>query len=376
MRQRWLAAAVAAWMPLGAGAQEAVDAPEEGALERLARDPSSRDLGGAPLELPPEAPTTHQVVPGDTLWDLSEHYLGSPWQWPRVWSFNPEIENPHWIFPGDRVRLAPESIPMAPAEPTAVAEPAYLPPQDEPEVAVVGTIGYQGGGRRVRTNGIITPRALQESGTIRKSWEEKSLLSTGDRVYLDWPKDRQVEVGQSYVIFRTERKIHHPTTGDFMGHFTKILGTVRVTDASPWRDHVTGVIDSSFEEIERGDRIGPHLGDFDRAPAARPNTRNLVGRIAATLERGVMELGQDHVVFLDRGRAHGVEEGNRMQVVRAGDGLDFQGMGPAGELSALPAEVVGELLVVEVQEHSAAAVVTRSLRELRVGDRFVMRADR
>jgi hypothetical protein len=338
-------------MPLGVGA-------EEGAATPAAPDAS------------------HEVVRGDTLWDLSERYLGTPWEWPRVWSFNPEIENPHWIFPGDRVRLAPGTIPVGTEATPEELPTVYEEPMLEPDVAVVGTIGYQGGGRRVRTNGIITPRALQEAGTIGKSWEEKSLLSTGDRVYLDWPEKRQVEVGQSYVVFRTERRIHHPTTGDFMGHFTKILGTIRVVDASPWRENVTGVIETSFEEIERGDRIGPNFADFERSRVVRPNAKNLVGRIAATLERGIVEVGQDHVVFLDRGKTHGVQEGNRLQVVRAGDGLAFEGMRKDGELSSLPAEVVGELLVVEVQEQSAAAVVTRSDRELRVGDRFVMRADR
>ncbi len=47
----------------------------------------------------------HSVVKGDTLWDLSQRYLGSPWYWPKVWSFNPEIANPHWIYPGNQVRF-------------------------------------------------------------------------------------------------------------------------------------------------------------------------------------------------------------------------------------------------------------------------------
>src|SRR5215471_14225181 len=47
----------------------------------------------------------HTVVRGDTLWDLSQHYLGTPWYWPKVWSYNPEIANPHWIYPGNQVRF-------------------------------------------------------------------------------------------------------------------------------------------------------------------------------------------------------------------------------------------------------------------------------
>ncbi|HET9036384.1 MAG TPA: LysM peptidoglycan-binding domain-containing protein, partial [Myxococcaceae bacterium] len=57
---------------------------------------------------PPEAPSQiHTVEKGDTLWDLSSKYLGSPWYWPKVWSYNPQIANPHWIYPGNQVRFYP-----------------------------------------------------------------------------------------------------------------------------------------------------------------------------------------------------------------------------------------------------------------------------
>src|SRR3954454_11797594 len=48
---------------------------------------------------------THSVVSGDTLWDLSNRYYRSSWEWPRLWSYNPEITNPHWIYPGHVLRL-------------------------------------------------------------------------------------------------------------------------------------------------------------------------------------------------------------------------------------------------------------------------------
>jgi len=313
---------------------------------------------------------THQVVRGDTLWDLSERYLGSPWHWPRVWSYNPEIENPHWIFPGDRIRLGPAAaVPVATEE-----EPIFDDeiPAEIPEVATVGKIGYQGGGRRFRTEGIISRGALEESGTIASSFEEKELLAEGDRVYLAWPKKRPVQVGATYVVFRPEGRIYHPVTEAYVGHFTRLLGAVRVVDASPYRKHVTAEIVRSFEEIERGDRIGPSLFELERSVSDRPNTRNLVGRIAATLTSGVRELGQDHLVFVDRGREHGVLPGNRFQVARAGDGLEPPDEAYFG--SELPAEIVGELLVIEVHEGASTAVVVSSRREFQVGDRVVMRA--
>lgn len=240
-----------------------------------------------------------------------------------------------------------------------------------PEVAVVGQIGYQKKGRSFRTDGIITKSGLAASGQITSSPEEKELLAEGDHVYLEWPTKRVVREGQSYVVFRTEGRIYHPVSQAFMGYFTRILGTVRVIDASSFRKHVLAKVERSFEEMERGDRIGPSFLDFDRPVAPTPNTRNLIGYVTAAVTQGVRELGQDEIVFVDRGRVHGVEVGNRFQVVQSGDGLK---RGEEGQDPELPHEAVAELVVLEVNERTSAALVVASRREFSVGDRVVMKA--
>jgi nucleoid-associated protein YgaU len=53
------------------------------------------------------APENYVIQRGDTLWDLSGKFLESPWYWPKLWSYNPQIENPHWIYPGNPLRLSP-----------------------------------------------------------------------------------------------------------------------------------------------------------------------------------------------------------------------------------------------------------------------------
>ena len=62
------------------------------------------DRGVIPVA--PDAPSSYVVQPGDTLWDISAKFLSDPWYWPEIWYVNPEIRNPHLIFPGDVLNLS------------------------------------------------------------------------------------------------------------------------------------------------------------------------------------------------------------------------------------------------------------------------------
>ena len=55
----------------------------------------------------PGTPDEYTIQKGDTLWDLSQKFLSNPWYWPKIWSLNPSIENPHWIYPGNKLRIVP-----------------------------------------------------------------------------------------------------------------------------------------------------------------------------------------------------------------------------------------------------------------------------
>ncbi len=78
----------------------------------------------APLNIKPDAPQTYVVVKGDTLWDISALYLDSPWLWPRLWQINPDIDNPHLIYPGDKLSLVwKNGQPMLSLKPVVTLSP-------------------------------------------------------------------------------------------------------------------------------------------------------------------------------------------------------------------------------------------------------------
>src|SRR5512145_88127 len=127
---------LAALAPLAIGARAlAQEPPPGGEAAPPAEEAAAPVEGSAPAAADGQGavapPDTYTVRPGDTLWDLAGRFLNNPWYWPKVWSYNPEITNPHWIDPGQLLRFFPsaEEVPTR-VEPVAGVEEA---PEPEPE---------------------------------------------------------------------------------------------------------------------------------------------------------------------------------------------------------------------------------------------------
>jgi hypothetical protein len=384
----------------GVPADAGAPASDDGALG-LPLDGSAVAADEARGTVPP--PDTYTIRPGDTLWDLSGRFLNNPWYWPKIWSYNPDILNPHWISPGGVLKFFPaadeaptrvEPVPGAVAAETQAAEPE---PEDaapareledfskadlaapEPEavadaVNVAGPykIGYVAPKTLLaRHDTFVTPRELAESGAVAAAFEEKLLLSTLDRAYARFKVPTDVKVGETYVIYKTERPIKHPRTGELFGWQSTVLGAGKIVSVD--KNVATLVITQAFDSIERGAMLGPWTEKFLKRIERRANRQDLAGTIIGGQVDVLTQMGEHQVVFLDRGQKDGVEEGNVFSVVRSGDPYGR----PVDQTSwdrHFPIETVGEVLVIDVRERVSSAIVTRSRTELNVGDRVVMRA--
>jgi hypothetical protein len=343
-----------------------------------------------------EPGTTYTVERGDTLWDLSARFLSDPWSWPRIWSNNPQIANPHWIYPGNVLRIGPGGV----LEP--VAGDASRPPMDDlgdieapseladfsrgelgkeglaleeaDEVRVTGPrrIGFvPGSGTLSRRDSFVTRRELAESGVITAAFEDKLLLTVHDRAYAEFRGDVAVKPGETYAVYTTEREIQHPVTGELFGYRTRVIGAARVvsTDAGA----VTVEVVQAYDPIERGAWLAPFGETVLHRVQQRAAAKQIDGIIVASQTDDVSEIAEHHVVYVDKGTADGVEEGNVFTVVRSGDPYG-QDTTVAREDAALPNEEIGALLVVDAKEHASTALVVSSARELLVGDRAVAKA--
>jgi len=376
-------------------------------------DDSIKPVAGAPEE--------YTIQKGDTLWDLSQKFLSNPWYWPKIWSLNPSIENPHWIYPGNKLRIVPgEGGSQAPAQVQTEMEPGIdatalnapeeqeTPPGASPETSVtlpdtadlevVGKNSREGraalstvsaSGKlafspppvlSVRASGLVTPEEMRGAGTLEASFEEKQMLATYDTAYARFRDEVPARPGDKLLIFRPEGPIVDPISHRTLARQTKTVGVAKVLSLQGRQ--ATVQIERTFEEVERGDFVRPWVAQ-DKRIAPRANTADVIGKIVQSVNPTLTTYGEAHEVFIDRGSDDGVQEGNTFAVVRQGDGLNATlvtksftagSQGARAARADVPEENVGLLLVIDTREHLSTALVVKSVRELQAGDLVEMRA--
>jgi hypothetical protein len=355
----------------------------------------------------PEAPgEVHTVVKGDTLWDLSQKFLGSPWYWPKVWSYNPQIANPHWIYPGNQVKFFSGGAEQAPsrievqeggqAAPAAQAEEEVPEPKSEEttndDVVPMSALSPEDNevhlegrlvpavkpGFRYTQSGFVTADEVAASGSIRGSFSESVMLAPFDIAYLDFKSKDAVRSGDRYLIFRKERQLLHPVTHQPVGWVTRILGSVRVDSAGAVKgsDTETSVVRARvmevWDDIRRGDLIGPYGEHVRMLVNPRPNTHSLRGYVVGGLASNFVLIGEHALVVIDKGRDDGVEQGNTFTFTRRGDPASTPLDPVPNQSPDYPEENIGACMALEVKSTATTCVVTRSLRDIVPGDHVVM----
>lgn len=342
-------------------------------------------------------PERHQVQKDETLSMLAERFLGNGDAWPKLWSYNPEVTNPHWIYPGLVLRLKP-GVPLE-AQAQGAADNAGAPTSAGSglktlQFATTRHASSVTGAVLIGEEVYLDGEALAHAGKVVGAPEDHFMLSPTDEVYLQF-KTIEPQPNQELTVFlRQPQKMVAPPATDQGpapdvsrkggGEVVRVVGALRIRDYDADRKIARGVITEALEPIERGFEVT----DVPRRLAFVPpkkNSKDLSGHIVSS-SRGLGQLGSEQVVFIDLGAKDGVQVGNRLQVTRQGDpwrktlklkesrsGALMPEEHPIAH-DALPPEVVGELHVLYVRPETATAVISRAVYELNPGDRVEMKA--
>jgi hypothetical protein len=323
----------------------------------------------------PEGAKVYIIVQGDTLWDLSKANLGDPYLWPKIWEANQYILDAHWIYPGDPLVI-----------PDLAAVDSGLPGEPSAE-------GPVGGKNPVP---VAFDWDVQCSGFISKDFESLAKIievfngdegqigaSTPDVIYSTNP-DKKIQAGTDYQVLRGVEDVYHPETGDHLGKYYRLLGRARAICTSE-KSATLELIDAC-SDIVVGDKL--RIWEEVPIPIADVYTMERIDRwcqepsgklkgyiVYATDD--LMAMAEGHVVHLDVGSDDNIAPGDFFTIYKSyhSDYYELAGWKsdrtPKGDYADedLPRQVLGELVVLMTEKHTATARITTTAKQVEIGSR-------
>ncbi len=306
-------------------------------------------------------PDTYTVVKGDTLWDISGRFLHKPWLWPEIWYVNPQIANPHLIYPGDQLDLV-----YIDGKPQLRLRrgPLKLSPsvRSTPWDGAIPTIPVDAIAQFLTHPYVVDADQLKSAPYIVDFAEEHIIGGAGQRAFVR--KIEQVEPRQ-YEIVRPGPPYKDGKTGEILGYEALYIGSTELMQTG---DPATVFLNSTKLEAIIGDRLVPASGEKMAAtftPHAPPMP--VEGSIISVLD-GVSQIGQYSVVVLDRGASDGVDSGSVLRVMHRGETVRDIVSPKPGEMVTLPDEQAGLLMVFRTFDRVSFGLVMYATRAIHVGD--------
>ncbi|HSC14770.1 MAG TPA: LysM peptidoglycan-binding domain-containing protein [Gammaproteobacteria bacterium] len=358
-----LAASAASFILLSSGVAQERDSGVELAAA-VGQQPPSPVLN-------PRHPESYVVQRGDTLWDIASMFLRDPWYWPEIWQINPQVENPHLIFPGDTLSLAylDDGRPVVNLErgPQVVqAGPGVdrLSPRvrAQPLEEAIQTIPYE-----TIAAFLSRPRFIDEGEVDDMPYvvalREALIGSAGRDVYVRGLEE-QTPVGSVFNVVELGGAFVDPDTNDVLGYQGTYVGQGRLD-----RTGDPGTL--RMLETEREVLVGDYLAaEEDAIPLnfiPRSPESEIEGRIIATTS-GVSLIGQFHVVVINRGTEAGLEPGHVLRAYQTGQTIRDTHRGLVGQKVRLPDEPAGTMMVFRTAERISYALVMEATTPLAVFD--------
>ncbi len=320
--------------------------------------------------------TAHRVETGDTLWDLSERYWQDANLWPELWAVNPQVHNPHWIYPGalihlqrpgpDRAARRVVRLPLEKLLPEAagdVAGGAADAGSGKPGTAVSTTEGAAAGSsiRLTRRESLdyVSSHRLTRLGVVHNIHQVKETYGTDEDLEFRVEPGAGLEIGDVVSIFDDATPVLHPVSKEPEGYYVEVLGHLEVLGVVG--DRGVGRIIESYQTIGEGAGLMPF-----RRPLASVQLRDAQVGVEGVILRGRPEsniFADDDVVFLDKGTLHGLESGVVLEVpVREGV-RSAQGVVDLG----LP---LATLVVLTAEDKNAVGLIVSSRAAVESGDLF------
>jgi len=322
------------------------------------------------IVLKKQHPTNYVITEGDTLWDIASRFLRDPWRWPDIWHVNPQIKNPHLIYPGDEVVLT-----FKDGKPQLVLKRKNASQDNLRSIKLSPSIRKRKLRKAIPTIPIDAiqqflsrPKVMSEAEFMNSPYivalqEDHLVAGVGNVIYT-----RGIVPGSNtrYSIVRSGEEYTDDIEGEnvSLGFEAIYIGETVVNN---FGDPTTMTITDSARESAKGDRLVPASSqklEYNFMPHA-PKTQ-ILGKIIAVID-GVSRIGQYQTVVINRGSENGVEKGHVLAIYQKGKLIKDKIGSDASEV-LLPDTQAGYLLLFRTFDKVSYALVMKATRAIRVSD--------
>ena len=344
----------------------------EAAIEAGSSRTETAEVPRRGIPLAENAPDSYVVKRGDTLWGIAKVFLRDPWFWPEIWQVNPQVQNPHLIYPGDTLRLV--YIDGQPQIVLQRGDGVRVEPRvrSEPLDSAITTIPYATVAAFMSKPSVLDKDQIKAAPYVLATRDLHVVMSEGDTVYARGFTN-PAELGSHYNVVRVGDALIDPDDHRLLGYDGIFTGSGHVTRQG---DPTTLIMTESSRESRAGDKliaggVDVPLDFIPSAPRVRTN-----GRIIAVAD-GVSIIGQYQVVVVNRGARDGLAPGNVLGVFDTGpvvpdtDKKGFFNLDTLGAKKvALPSERTGTFMVFKTFDNISYGLIMEATNLIRVGDKI------
>ncbi len=357
-----------------AGAQQETPPESQPAAEPA---PPPSDTMAAPAQpsderVSPSAPKTYTVQKGDTLWDIANVFLRDPWYWPEIWYVNPQVENPHLIYPGDLLALAYGADGNAQVRLERGGATRLSPRlRSQPLEGAITAIPYEIIAAFMSRPQVLEKEQYESAPHVLSSRDQHLVMSVGNTIYAGGAPDG--DVSTRYSIVRIGEPLRDPDDNDVVGYHGSYTSTARVTRTG--KPTTLEIIESSRETME-GDRLFPGEVDIPLDFFPHAPSQPIDGRIISIVD-GISVVGQYQVVVINRGTNHGLEPGHILKVEETGAVVRDRSSAGArvstlfAKKVRLPNEPSGTFMVFKTFDRISYGLIMEAQVPMRVHDRVI-----
>jgi len=309
-----------------------------------------------------ESPETYIVQEGDTLWDISTVFLRDPWFWPEIWFKNPQVENPHLIYPGDTLAIiyvgGQRKVQILSRGEDGSTSDGLKIVKINPRIrsqsidATIPSIPVDSIRHLIERPLIVDAETLNKSAYVLTSFDDHLINSINDKLYVR-NLDTSNGIGR-FQIYRPNRPLFDPITDELLGYEALYVGESKLLLRG---DPATIRVTNSDREILRDDRIMPMDNtSFERDFYPRPPSTEVSGKIVSLLD-AISQTGAYQTIAINLGQRDGLESGNILRIRRAGEIVrDLNEEDPRFRVK-LPDESVGMAMVIRSFEKISYALI-------------------